>query len=147
VQGGAFGHLGCKLVHFGRIRICTKKVVLQECQECPNVKLVENTVELHFEIEPGMLNGEILTLYEEGEPHPDGDPGDLHIQLICENHPSFVRDGDDLKVGVNIDLVDALTGFSSQFEHVDGHKVRWHDFAISTTIVVVTSRLQCILYV
>ncbi len=31
------------------------------------------------------------------------------------------RDGDDLRMGLGIPLVDALLGFSTPVEHVDGH--------------------------
>ena len=59
----------------------------------------------------------------EGEPHIDGDPGDLIVRIKTYPHPRFERRGDDLYTNVTISLVDALTGFDIDIEHLDGHKV------------------------
>jgi hypothetical protein len=96
---------------------------LQECEECPNVKLTQQTVELDFEIEKGMDTGYVITLAEAGEPHPDGDSGDLNIHVVGLPDPVFKREGANLKVDWEISLSDALTGFSHELDHLDGHKV------------------------
>jgi DnaJ-class molecular chaperone len=36
----------------------------------------------------------------------------------------FVRERTNLKVSIQISLVDALAGFRHEIEHLDGHKVR-----------------------
>eukprot|EP00892_Ulva_mutabilis_P005332 jgi/Ulvmu1/3170/UM015_0211.1 len=95
----------------------------RECEQCPNVKLVEDTVKLSFDIEPGMDTGHVITLSEEGEPHADGDSGDLNIIMVSDPHPFFHRDKDNLKIKADITLVDALVGFEKEIEHLDGHKV------------------------
>merc|ERR1719186_2388042 len=59
----------------------------------------------------------------EGEPHMDGEPGDLVLQIRTYNHPLFERRGDDLYTNITISLVDALQGFEMDIEHLDGHKV------------------------
>jgi len=38
-------------------------------------------------------------------------------------HPLFERRGDDLYTNLTIALIDALTGFTMQIDHLDGHKV------------------------
>ena len=43
------------------------------------MELEQQTVTLQLDIEPGMESGQTVTLYGEGDPHPDGDPGDLNI--------------------------------------------------------------------
>lgn len=98
---------------------------MQECDECPNVKLAQQTVELEFEIEKGMDTGYVITLAEAGEPHPDGDSGDLNIHIVAVPHPLFKREGVNLKMNYEISLTDALVGFSQQLAHLDGHKVCW----------------------
>jgi DnaJ homolog subfamily B member 11 len=100
--------------------------VVQECEECPNVKLTQKTVELEFEIEKGMDSGYVITLGEAGEPHPDGDNGDLSIHIVAIPHPVFRREGVNLMINMEISLADALTGFSHDIEHLDGHKVWLH---------------------
>lgn len=97
--------------------------VMQECEQCPNVQLVEETVKLSFDIEPGMDTGHVITLSEEGEPHADGDSGDLNIIMVSDPHPFFHRDKFNLKIKASITLVDALVGFQREIEHLDGHKV------------------------
>lgn len=99
---------------------------MQECEQCPNVKLVEETVELSFDIEPGMDAGDIINLTEEGEPHADGDSGDLNIVMDSVPHPSFRREKHNLKIQARITLVDALVGFEREVEHLDGHKVMYN---------------------
>merc|ERR1712210_39588 len=60
----------------------------------------------------------------EGEPHVDGEPGDLILRIQTRPHPKFERRGDDLYTNVTVSLVDALNGFDMSIEHLDGHKVQ-----------------------
>jgi DnaJ family protein B protein 11 len=53
----------------------------QVCDDCPNVKYENEESTLDVEIEPGMIDGYNYPFIAEGEPHIDGDPGDL-ILLI-----------------------------------------------------------------
>ena len=96
---------------------------MQECDECPNVKLTQKTVELSFEIEKGMDTGYVITLGEAGEPHADGDSGDLNVYVVGLPDSLFRREGAHLKMNWEISLADALTGFSQDIKHLDGHKV------------------------
>ena len=59
-----------------------------------------------------------------GEPHIDGDPGDLRVRMKTLPHPVFERRGDDLYTNVTISLVDALVGFQMNITHLDGHIVQ-----------------------
>lgn len=93
------------------------------CDECPNVKLVNEERLLEVEIEPGMVDGQSQTFVAEGEPHLDGEPGDLKVRMRALPHPRFERHGDDLYTNITISLQDALTGFTLDIEHLDGHKV------------------------
>ncbi|CAD7085823.1 unnamed protein product [Hermetia illucens] len=93
------------------------------CDECPNMKLVNEERTLEVEIEPGMKDGQETRFVAEGEPHFDGDPGDLVIVVKTMPHSRFERRGDDLYTNVTISLQDALVGFSMKIEHLDGHKV------------------------
>lgn len=96
------------------------------CEKCPEVELHTETKTLHVDIEPGMEHGTIITLAEEGDPHPDGEPGDLLLVLVqAQPHPVFTRDRNHLRASLQISLVDALAGFRHELEHVDGHKVRF----------------------
>lgn len=52
------------------------------CDECPNVKLVNEERVLEVEIESGVQDGQETKFVAEGEPHMDGEPGDLIIKYI-----------------------------------------------------------------
>lgn len=93
------------------------------CDECPNLKIGTEQRTLEVEIEIGMRDGQEQRFVAEGEPHIDGDPGDLIVRIRTQAHPIFERRGDDLYTNITISLTDALTGFEMQLPHLDGHQV------------------------
>ncbi|XP_003737919.1 dnaJ homolog shv [Galendromus occidentalis] len=96
----------------------------QVCDECPNLKLETEERTLEVEIEVGMRDGQEQLFTAEGEPHIDGDPGDLKLRIRTAPHPVFQRKGDDLFTNITISLDDALVGFETEITHLDGHKVK-----------------------
>jgi DnaJ family protein B protein 11 len=115
---------------------CRNKVVTQQlgpgmfqqytqkvCEECSNVKLAREPDVLSVSVESGMVDGQEIAFFEEGEPLIDGEPGDLIFVVRTIPHERFTRQGHDLHLEQTISLVDALTGFSLEIEHLDGHKV------------------------
>ena len=103
----------------GRFQMMQQSV----CDECPNVQLVLEEKLLEVEIEQGMRDGQEQRFVAEGEPHIDGEPGDLKVRIKTLPHPVFERRGDDLYTNVTIALIDALTGFEMKLKHLDGHEV------------------------
>ncbi|XP_056632006.1 dnaJ homolog shv [Diorhabda sublineata] len=103
----------------GRFQMIQQNV----CDECPNVKLVNEEKLLEMEVEPGMVDGQETKFVAEGEPHLDGEPGDLILKIKTQPHQMFERREDDLYTNVTISLQDALTGFTMEITHLDGHKV------------------------
>lgn len=93
------------------------------CEECPNVKLVNEERVLEIEVEAGMKNGQEIKFVAEGEPHIDGEPGDLIFKVTAVPHSTFERRGDDLYTNITITLQDALLGFELDIKHLDGHTV------------------------
>lgn len=51
-----------------------------------------------------MVDGQETTFVAEGEPHLDGEPGDLKIKIRTSPHPRFERRGDDLYTNITISL-------------------------------------------
>lgn len=94
------------------------------CDECPNMELTIQEKTLEVEVEPGMKEGAEQKFHGEGEPHIDGDPGDLKVRIRTQPHPVFERRGDDLYTNATISLADALTGFTISLKHLDGHLVK-----------------------
>lgn len=70
-----------------------------------------------------MVDGQETKFVAEGEPHVDGEPGDLILKIRTRTHSRFERRGDDLYTNMTISLQDALIGFSTELTHLDGHKV------------------------
>jgi len=96
----------------------------QVCDDCPQVKMVNEERELEIEIEKGMVHHQEHPFIAEGEPHIDGEPGDLKFRIIELKHEVFERRGHDLYTNITIPLQDALTGFDISVKHLDGHLVR-----------------------
>lgn len=63
----------------------------QVCDECPNLKLSTEERTLEVEIEVGMRDGQEQLFHAEGEPHIDGEPGDLKVKIKTAPHPIFQR--------------------------------------------------------
>lgn len=100
------------------------QMVQQEaCDECPNIKYENEETILEVEIEPGMEDGYQYPFVSEGEPHVDGEPGDLILVIRQKRNAVFQRRGDDLYTNVTISLRDALVGFEMDITHLDRHKV------------------------
>ena len=93
------------------------------CDECPNVKLITETKTLEVEIEIGADDGHEQSFVGEGEPHIDGEPGDLIFKLKLEKHSVFERRGMDLYTNVTISLQQALSGFEMNIKALDGHQI------------------------
>lgn len=106
----------------GRFQMSQEEV----CDSCPNKKYIVKDQVLEVEVEPGMKDGQEYPFHGEGEPHIDGDPGDLIFKIKELKHKTFERRGDDLYTNISISLVDALTGFDMEITHLDGHKVKIH---------------------
>ncbi|CAJ0919207.1 unnamed protein product, partial [Mesorhabditis belari] len=104
----------------GRFQMYQVKV----CDQCPNVKLIQETKTLEVEVEIGADDGHEQVFVGEGEPHIEGEPGDLRFRINIQKHSRFERKGMDLYTNVTISLQDALNGFELDIVHLDGHKVK-----------------------
>ncbi len=61
-----------------------------------------------------MLDLQVITIFEEGEPLIDGEPGDLKFVLKTAVDSKYVRQKDDLWYYQTISLEQALVGFAIQ---------------------------------
>ncbi|CAF1956053.1 unnamed protein product [Rotaria magnacalcarata] len=95
----------------------------QVCDDCPNIKFVVEEKVLEIEVESGVSDGYEISFHAEGEPHIEGEPGDLKFTIRIQKHPYFERKNNDLYTNLTITLQDALNGFNVSFPHLDGHKV------------------------
>ena len=88
-----------------------------------NFRFVNEEKTLEFEVEPGMRDEQETKFLAEGEPHVDGEPGDLVLKIRTVPHSLFERKGDDLYTNVTITLLDALNGFKMEIKQLDGRKL------------------------
>ncbi|CAF2797902.1 unnamed protein product [Rotaria sp. Silwood2] len=95
----------------------------QVCDKCPNIKFVTEKMVLEIEVEPGVADGYQIPFMAEGEPHIEGEPGDLKFIIRIQKHARFERKNNDLYTNLTITLKDALNGFDVSCPHLDGHNV------------------------
>lgn len=96
----------------------------RRCKACPRGLTESDERMLTFELEPGMANGHTVVLENEGDEFIGQMPGHINFRVVTLPHPTFTRDGDDLKMEMHISLAEALVAFKRTFTHVDGHKVK-----------------------
>lgn len=85
--------------------------IKDECVECDGAGVVHKRRKLKIKIPKGTEEGTNLRISGEGEAAPKGgQTGDLYIVLHIEPHDTFEREGDDIKVKVNIPFTTAALG-------------------------------------
>ncbi len=79
---------------------------------------------LEVKIPPGVRNGSKVRMAGEGGPGLGGGPaGDLYLVVDVLPHPTFERDGDNLKVDVPVDLYTAVLGGEARVPTIKGTTV------------------------
>jgi len=82
------------------------------CKKCNGKKVIRERKVLECDIMPGMKDGQKIKFEQEGDQAPGITPGDIIIVLDEKEHSTFKRDGSDLHLKMNIELADALCGFT-----------------------------------
>jgi len=90
-----------------------------KCKTCNGKKVGKERKILKCEIDKGMKDGQKLTFSGEGDQAPDIDPGDIVIVLDEKEHDVFKRQGSDLFTTMEIELADALCGFTRNIKTLD----------------------------
>lgn len=92
----------------------------ETCDHCKGRKVVKEDKKLRIDIEKGMKDGQNIIFERESEQHPDMVPGDLIVHLRQRQHKFFhSRTGDDLHTTINLNLKEALLGYSKKIVHLD----------------------------
>jgi DnaJ-class molecular chaperone len=73
-----------------------------------------------------MSEGEEFTFKMAAEQTPDVIPGDVTLTLVVQQKRGgiFLRNGNNLRMTMQISLQEALVGFKRTVPHLDGHEVR-----------------------
>ncbi|XP_022963699.1 dnaJ homolog subfamily B member 4-like [Cucurbita moschata] len=101
---------------------CVKKIMITR-DAIVNGIIVEEEEMLKIEVKPGWKKGTKITFEGKGDEKPGYLPADITFSIDERRHPLFSRDGDDLELGVEIPLVNALTGCSIPVPLLGGDKM------------------------
>jgi chaperone protein DnaJ len=95
----------------------------KRCTECNGKKTNKETKILKVEIDKGVKEGKKIVFSGESDQEPGMETGDVIFVVQEESHELFKRSGDDLIMEKDISLIEALTGFSIQLNHLDGRSI------------------------
>lgn len=107
-------------------RVCgtcggTGKRIVEPCGGCSGSGLVERARELSVKVPPGTSDGQVRTLFGEGEPgRRGGDPGDLVVAVRVRPHPLLSREGKDLLCEVPVTFCELALGGEVEVPTLDG---------------------------
>ncbi|EEF32845.1 heat shock protein binding protein, putative [Ricinus communis] len=102
---------------------CVKKIkITRDIISNGIIKQVEEI--LKIKVKPGWKKGTKITFEGKGDERPGYLPADIIFLIDEKRHPLFTREGDDLEYGLEIPLVQALTGCSISVPLLGGEKMR-----------------------
>ncbi|MFN0134725.1 MAG: molecular chaperone DnaJ [Phycisphaerae bacterium] len=91
------------------------------CRKCRGEGRAAKESVIHVKIPAGIHEGQRVRVRGEGEPSPSGSVrGDLHVIVQIEEHPFFVRDGDDLVCRMPISFTQAALGADVDVPTLEG---------------------------
>ncbi|MFQ5801197.1 MAG: molecular chaperone DnaJ, partial [Candidatus Hydrothermarchaeales archaeon] len=87
------------------------RIITDPCNKCRGRKRVQRERVLSVKVPPGVETGSRLRVVGEGEAGAyGGAPGDLYIVITVRDHPSFVREGNNIICEVTLSFVQASLG-------------------------------------
>lgn len=97
------------------------QVITTPCTVCRGDGRVRETRKLAVKIPAGIEDGSQIRLSNEGEAGQRGaPPGDLYIEVNVRAHKLFKRDGNDIVLGLNLNVAQAALGAELRVPTVDG---------------------------
>jgi len=85
---------------------------------------VNKKTTIEVPIEKGVPNEHDYVITGEAHEAPGVMAGDLHVRFMIKPHKVFERKGADLFIEKKITLLEALTGFAFQINHLDDRVVK-----------------------
>ncbi len=86
-------------------------IIPEPCRECSGDGRVRSRRTLSVKVPAGVDTGTRVQLAEQGEVGPGGGPaGDLYVEVHVADHPTFVREGNDLMCQVTVPMTAAALG-------------------------------------
>lgn len=114
---------------FSQVRTCPKcfgsgQLPKKLCGECKGTGRTMSQKEINVEIAPGVSDGQLIKLPKAGEAGERGaEAGDLYVRIKIPTHKIFERQGDDLVVKKEANLLDILLGTKIEIPTIGGNKI------------------------
>ncbi|XP_071694568.1 uncharacterized protein [Rutidosis leptorrhynchoides] len=89
---------------------CIKKFNIKRDVLTHDGQIIQEDEVLTINVKPGWKKGTKVTFEGMGNETPGNCPADITFVVDEKQHPVFKRNGDDLELGLELPLVDALTG-------------------------------------
>lgn len=97
------------------------EIITDPCQKCGGQGRVRSRRDITVNIPAGISSGMRIRMAGQGEVgHGGGAAGDLYVEVTTENHPVFVRDGDNLHLKVSVPMFDAALGTDVTVKNLAG---------------------------
>ncbi|KAF1983911.1 putative DnaJ domain protein [Aulographum hederae CBS 113979] len=94
------------------------------CKRCKGSRTHEQRKVLELYIPRGSKSGDRIVLPGEADQQVGQEPGDIVFVLKEEENESFDRVGNDLRADIEVELIEALTGFERVvLKHLDGRGI------------------------
>ena len=93
------------------------------CKECKGQKLNKKAEKIEVPIPVGVPDEEKLVIKGKGNEHFEYRTGDLIVVVKIKEHPVFKRVKNDLHIEKKISLIEALSGFAFNIDHLNTQKV------------------------
>ena len=97
------------------------KIVKNKCKDCNGKGYVHKKKTIKVHVPAGIQSGQQIISRGNGERgYNGGSNGDLYIEVIVKPHSYFVREGNDIKLTIPLDFVDACLGIKVDIPTVYG---------------------------
>lgn len=85
------------------------KIIHKKCPTCGGAKYLEKEIEIEFDIQPGIKNGETLVFENKGNIIKDK-TGSLYLTIFVQESTIFERQKNDIFTSVLVDPIKAIAG-------------------------------------
>ncbi|MBI2035876.1 MAG: DnaJ domain-containing protein [Candidatus Liptonbacteria bacterium] len=115
---------------FSQVKTCgqcyaTGKIPNKICRSCGGVGRVKGEKEVTINILPGVSSGQLIQVQGAGESGERGaSQGDLYVRIVIKPHHLFKREGQNLLLRHDIDLVQALLKDEILITGLRGNKIK-----------------------
>jgi molecular chaperone DnaJ len=116
--------------NFVQVRTCGQcfgagQIPKKICEACRGSGKVMAERTITVEIRPGIEDGQIIKIQSAGEAGERGTKeGDLYVRIKIKPHPVFKRQGDDLIIKKEVNLIDLLLNKKIEIPTISGNKLK-----------------------